>query len=50
MPVLRQPEGVAINRCGLWLVSEGVDSLWLVPDGTADDDQEQPCPSGTGPS
>lgn len=50
MPVLPQPEGVALDRCGLWLVSEGVDSLWLVPNGTSDDDQEQTCPSGNGPS
>jgi hypothetical protein len=52
IPALPQPEGLAADVCGLWLVSEGVDSLWLVPwaaTGTpaqTDDIEEQRCPSG----
>jgi hypothetical protein len=56
IPALPQPEGLAVDGCGLWLVSEGVDSLWLVPwaaTGTpaqSDDIEELRCPSGDGGS
>lgn len=51
IPALPQGEGVGVDRCGLWLVSERVDSLWLVPDGpAASDREEQACPTGNAPS
>ncbi len=52
VPPLPQPEGLAVDRCGLWLVSEQVDSVWLVPPrSTAPDDiEEQACPTGSAPS
>jgi hypothetical protein len=48
-PLLRQGEGVAINRCGIWLISEGVDSIWLVPQHPrpVDNVQEDACPNGS---
>jgi hypothetical protein len=48
-PPLRQGEGVAMNRCGIWLISEGVDSIWLVPrqPRPVDDVQEDACPHGS---
>jgi hypothetical protein len=51
-PPLRQGEGVAMNRCGIWLISEGVDSIWLVPQHPrpVDDMQEVACPNGSAPS
>lgn len=30
-PLLGQAEAVTADHCGLWLTSEGVDSIWLVP-------------------
>lgn len=52
LPGLPQPEGVAVNGCGLWLVSEGVDSVWLAPwaPASSDETEEQTCPSGDGRS
>ena len=52
-PALPQGEGAALDACGIWLVSEGVDSVWLVPWGSRqldDDVQEQACPNGSAPS
>jgi hypothetical protein len=51
-PPLRQGEGIAMNRCGIWLISEGVDSIWLVPQHPrpVDDMQEVACPNGSAPS
>ncbi|HEX6257041.1 MAG TPA: hypothetical protein VFZ70_14635 [Euzebyales bacterium] len=52
IPPSPQPEALAADGCGLWLVSEGVDSLWLVPwaatgvPAQTDDIEEQRCPSG----
>lgn len=52
LPALPQPEGVAVDGCGLWLVSERVDSLWLAPWTPApyDEVEELTCPSGDGRS
>ncbi len=52
IPALPQPEGLAVDNCGLWLVSERVDSIWLVPQRSpaSDETQEQACPTGSGPS
>jgi hypothetical protein len=55
-PGMRQGEGVAIDHCGVWLVSEQVDSIWVVPTPHSQpqpadpDSQEQACPTGTAPS
>jgi hypothetical protein len=51
-PRLLQGEGVALNHCGVWLVSEQEDSIWLVPQSqpAESDSQEQACPTGTAPS
>ena len=52
-PHMRQGEGVAMDACGIWLVSEGVQSIWLVPQmaATLDDNvQEEVCPNGNGRS
>jgi hypothetical protein len=52
-PQLRQGEGVAMDACGIWLISEGVQSIWLVPQAAAtvtDDMQEEACPNGSGRS
>jgi hypothetical protein len=49
-PRLPQPEAVALDHCGLWLISEGVESIWLVPGVAGSDDhdvREQACPTGT---
>lgn len=48
-PRLPQPEAVAADACGLWLTSERVDSVWLVPAVARVDDgrtQERGCPTG----
>lgn len=52
VPPLAQPEGAAVDRCGIWLVDEQVDTLWLVPSVSTppDDVQEQACPTGNAPS
>lgn len=52
VPPLAQPEGAAVDHCGIWLVDEQVDSLWLVPNRStpSDDVQEQACPTGNAPS
>jgi hypothetical protein len=52
LPALPQPEGVAVDACGLWLVSERVDSVWLAPwtPASSDEVEEQACPSGDGRS
>jgi len=41
-----------VNGCGLWLVSERVDSVWLAPwaPASSDEAEEQTCPSGDGRS
>jgi hypothetical protein len=53
-PGMPQGEGVAMDHCGVWLVSEQVDSIWLVPQPQSQpadpDSQEQACPTGTAPS
>lgn len=51
-PTLRQGEGVAMDHCGVWLVSEQVKSVWLVPQSqpASTHPQEQACPTGTAPS
>ncbi|HSJ45815.1 MAG TPA: hypothetical protein VK923_14130 [Euzebyales bacterium] len=52
LPGLPQPEGVAVDGCGLWLVSERVDSVWLAlwTPASSDEVEEQTCPSGDGRS
>lgn len=52
VPSLAQPEGAAVDHCGIWLVDEQVDTLWLVPSRStpSDDVQEQACPTGNAPS
>ena len=52
MPALPQPEGIAVDACGLWLVSERVHSVWLAPWNPAPSDEveEHTCPSGDGRS
>jgi hypothetical protein len=52
LPVLPQPEGVSVDACGLWLVSERVDSVWLAPwtPASSGEVEEQTCPSGDGRS
>jgi hypothetical protein len=52
-PRQRQGEGVAMDGCGIWLISEGVQSIWLAPQATAtvdEDVQEEACPNGSGRS
>jgi hypothetical protein len=44
-PRLPQAEGVAMDACGIWLTSEGVESIWLVPQ-TAGTAKEEGCPNG----
>ena len=48
-PQLPQGEAVTMNDCGVWLVSEGTDSVWLVPLPRRgfDNAQEQACPNGS---
>jgi len=48
LPALPQPEGVAVDACGLWLVSERIDSVWLAPwtPASSDEVEETACPSG----
>jgi hypothetical protein len=48
-PALPQPEGVTIDGCGLWMVSERVDSIWLAPSGAgaAVESEEDRCPTGS---
>lgn len=49
-PRLTQGEAAAMDGCGIWLVSEQVDSIWLVPwrsQTLADDLQERTCPNGS---
>lgn len=52
VPALPQAEGVTIDHCGLWMVSERVDSIWLAPSGAgaAVESEEQTCPTGSGRS
>lgn len=52
IPGLPQPEGIAVDACGLWLVSERVDSVWLAPwtPASSDEVEEHTCPSGDGRS
>jgi hypothetical protein len=52
LPELPQAEAVAVDRCGLWLASERVDSLWLAPwsPAVSGEFEEQACPSGDGRS
>lgn len=47
-PRVRQGEAVTMDACGIWLTSEGVDSVWLTPwrSTPPDDEQEQACPTG----
>ncbi|HSK90757.1 MAG TPA: hypothetical protein VK875_05545 [Euzebyales bacterium] len=51
-PRMPQGEAVTMDHCGIWLASEQVDSVWLVPwrsppPDDADDAQEQACPNGS---
>jgi hypothetical protein len=49
-PRMTQGEAVTMDGCGIWLVSEQVDSIWLVPwrSQTLEDDlQEEACPIGS---
>jgi len=48
-PRMAQGEAVTMDGCGIWLASEQVDSIWLVPwrSQVLDDLQEQACPNGS---